>query len=239
MCQTSFKAPVDAFAAASWDVISSSKGNNIKVKKIWWTNMKNLTMLFGSWEKELLKLGTLIKGDPISGKGWIKEEGEEWLVSLLADKINIGDIMHGRELALKQRELEAGAEKMNQEKLSGCRRSTCSTCRKSNAFLDPEHSESSCCFAGTKGEQSDHACKEEQRVIDDTPIITIPRITEALGIIQSCNQMAKHIIQTIPGLHQHAMHNHTPGILLVPEVIPSVPPTQAPVQTYYLIPSRA
>jgi hypothetical protein len=34
-------------------------------------------------------------------------------------------------------------------------------------------------------------CKEEQRVINDTPILTIPRITDAPNIMQSHNPTAK------------------------------------------------
>jgi hypothetical protein len=42
------------------------------------------------------------------------------------------------------------------------------------------------------------ACKEKQRVIDNTPILTIPCITEAPAIMQSCNPTAK---QTLKNTH--------------------------------------
>jgi hypothetical protein len=45
------------------------------------------------------------------------------------------------------------------------------------------------------------AHKAQQRVIDDAPIITIPRITEALGKMKSCNLMAKCKFKTTPRLH--------------------------------------
>jgi hypothetical protein len=43
--------------------------------------------------------------------------------------------------------------------------------------------------------------EEEQRVIDDTPILTIPWITEAPGIMQSCNPTAKQTLKNTPPLH--------------------------------------
>jgi hypothetical protein len=45
------------------------------------------------------------------------------------------------------------------------------------------------------------ACKEEQRVIDNTPILTIPCITEAPAIMQSLNPMAKQTLKNTPRLH--------------------------------------
>ena len=45
------------------------------------------------------------------------------------------------------------------------------------------------------------AHKKEQRVINDTPILTIPRIMEAPSIMQSCNPTAKGILKNTPRLH--------------------------------------
>ncbi len=64
------------------------------------------------------------------------------------------------------------------------------------------------------------ACKKEQRVINDTPILTIPCITEAPGIMQSCNPMAKHMLKNTPCLHQRVTWNNTPGIMRVPPILP-------------------
>jgi hypothetical protein len=46
------------------------------------------------------------------------------------------------------------------------------------------------------------AREEEQRVIDNTPILTIPRITEAPAIMQSRNPMAKRTLKNTPRLHR-------------------------------------
>ena len=45
-------------------------------------------------------------------------------------------------------------------------------------------------------------CDEEQRVMDNYPIITIPRITDAPPIMQSCNPMAKRALARTPCLHR-------------------------------------
>ncbi len=69
--------------------------------------------------------------------------------------------------------------------------------------------------------------EEEQRVIDDYPIRTIPRIRDAPPIMQSCNFTAKRALQNTPQLHRRITHNNTPGILPAPcTVEPScaVPP---------------
>ncbi len=73
------------------------------------------------------------------------------------------------------------------------------------------------------------AHKAEQRVIDDTPIITIPRITNALGIMEACNLTAKQNLKVTPYVHQQITWNNTPVIIADPV---------APV-TYVPIPSRA
>ena len=52
---------------------------------------------------------SLVKPTPTCN--WFPEEEEEQLVSLLADTIDIGDIGYGLKIALKQKDLEAAAEK--------------------------------------------------------------------------------------------------------------------------------
>jgi hypothetical protein len=58
--------------------------------------------------------------------------------------------------------------------------------------------------------------EEEQRVIDDYPICTIPRITDVPPIMQSHNPTAKRALQNTPRLHWRVTRNNTPGILPTP-----------------------
>jgi hypothetical protein len=58
--------------------------------------------------------------------------------------------------------------------------------------------------------------KAEQRVIDDSPIITIPRITDAPGIIEAHNPTAKRKLKGTPCVHCRFTHNNTPGIVASP-----------------------
>ena len=55
--------------------------------------------------------------------------------------------------------------------------------------------------------------EQEQIVIDDTPILTIPLITYAPAIIQSRNPTAKRALKTTPRIHRHETQNNTPGAL--------------------------
>ncbi len=55
--------------------------------------------------------------------------------------------------------------------------------------------------------------EQEQRVIDDTPILTIPRITNVPAIIQSRNPTAKQALKTTPRIHRCDTRNNTPGAL--------------------------
>ena len=52
---------------------------------------------------------------------------------------------------------------------------------------------------------------EQQRVIDDTPISTIPRITDAPHIMTSRNLMAKRHIKITPLVHKRHTRRNTPG----------------------------
>jgi hypothetical protein len=67
------------------------------------------------------------------------------------------------------------------------------------------------------------ARKAEQRVIDDTPITTIPQITDAPSILLMHNPMAKWTLRTTPRLHRWVMRNNTPGLLPVLNVIAPIP----------------
>jgi hypothetical protein len=71
----------------------------------------------------------------------------------------------------------------------------------------------------------------QQRVINVAPIITIPRITEAPGIMKLRNPAAKRTLKTMPRLHCRVTRNNTLGIMPVPTVGPIVPQPAA-VQTY-------
>ena len=51
----------------------------------------------------------------------------------------------------------------------------------------------------------------QQRVIDSTPIITIPRITDAPAIMTSRNPTAKRHIKTTPLVHRRQTRGNTPG----------------------------
>jgi hypothetical protein len=52
---------------------------------------------------------------------------------------------------------------------------------------------------------------EKQRMIDDTPIITLQCITDAPAIMASCNPMAKRAVKTTPRVHQCVTCNNKPG----------------------------
>ncbi len=83
-----------------------------------------------------------------------------------------------------------------------------------------------------------NAHEAQQRIIDDTPIITIPRITKAQGIMQSQNPMAKCTLKTTLLLHRHVTRNNTLGIVPIPPDVPTMPQLVV-VQTYHPIPSGA
>jgi hypothetical protein len=53
--------------------------------------------------------------------------------------------------------------------------------------------------------------EEEQRVIDETPILTVPRITDAPSIMQAWNPTAKRVLKTTRRIHQQLTQNKTPG----------------------------
>jgi hypothetical protein len=53
--------------------------------------------------------------------------------------------------------------------------------------------------------------EEEQRVINNTPIITIPRITNAPPIMQARNPSSKRALKLTPRIHKRVTRNNTPG----------------------------
>ena len=57
----------------------------------------------------------------------------------------------------------------------------------------------------------DNIRQDEQRVIDNSPIISIPRITNAPPIMHARNPTAKRTLQLTPRLHRWTTRNNTPG----------------------------
>jgi hypothetical protein len=60
------------------------------------------------------------------------------------------------------------------------------------------------------GELQEH----QQRVIDETPLVTVPVMTQIMDappILQAQNPMAKHAIRLTLRLHQRVTRNNTPG----------------------------
>jgi hypothetical protein len=53
--------------------------------------------------------------------------------------------------------------------------------------------------------------EEQQRVIDETPILTIPRITNAPPIMQVCNPTSKRALKNTPQIYRQVTKNNTPG----------------------------
>jgi hypothetical protein len=60
-------------------------------------------------------------------------------------------------------------------------------------------------------EQEQRVRIQQQRVIDKTPILTIPRITNAPPIMQSQNPTTKRALKDTPRLHRQVMPNNTLG----------------------------
>ncbi len=69
----------------------------------------------------------------------------------------------------------------------------------------------------------------EQRVISESPILTIKHITNAPGIMESWNPTAKWALKTASRTHQCVTRNNTPGIM----------PTIVAPETYMPIPTQA
>ena len=61
--------------------------------------------------------------------------------------------------------------------------------------------------------------EEQQRVIDASPILPVPRITDAPGIMESRTPTAKRALKDTPRLHRRVTRNNIPGVVAYP-VIP-------------------
>jgi hypothetical protein len=80
---------------------------------------------------------------------------------------------------------------------------------------------------------ADRLANETQRVIDDSPIITIPRITDAPGIMQARNPTAKRTLKETPRVHRRLTRNNTPGIT----TNPVVPEPYVPIMATPIVPA--
>ncbi len=67
-------------------------------------------------------------------------------------------------------------------------------------------------------------CKAQQRVIDDSPILTVPQLTDAPPVMLTQNPTAKQTLKSTPRLHQRITCNNTPGILPATNMIKPLNP---------------
>jgi hypothetical protein len=65
--------------------------------------------------------------------------------------------------------------------------------------------------AATEQRVEQRVSAQQQRVIDDTPIITLQCIMDASAIMASHNPTAKQVVKTTPWIHQCVTRNNTPG----------------------------
>ncbi len=77
--------------------------------------------------------------------------------------------------------------------------------------------------------RDDVSREAQQRVIDDSPIVTVPWITDAPGIMESRNPTAKRNLKNTPRVHSRVTRNNVPGIMTEPIAPPSYlpPPNRA------------
>ncbi len=66
---------------------------------------------------------------------------------------------------------------------------------------------------------------QQLRVIDKTPILTIPLITNAPPIMQSRNPTTKRVLKDTPNLHRRVTWNNTPGAVPAIKQVPGIAPT--------------
>jgi hypothetical protein len=78
-------------------------------------------------------------------------------------------------------------------------------------------------------DQQKAAREEEQRVIDESPIITLLRLTNAPPIKFTRNPTAKRNLRKTPCLHRRVTRNNLPGVTRPATTIESIP--VVPVQT--------
>ncbi len=74
-------------------------------------------------------------------------------------------------------------------------------------------------------EQEQRVRMQQQRVIDETPILTIPCITNAPPIMQSQNPTAKWALKDTPRLHRQVTRNNTLGAVLAIKRVPGIAAT--------------
>ncbi len=74
-------------------------------------------------------------------------------------------------------------------------------------------------------EQEQRVRMQQQRVIDKTPILTIPRIMNAPPILQSRNPTTKLALKDTPHLHWRVTQNNTPGAVPAIARVPVIAPT--------------
>ncbi len=60
-------------------------------------------------------------------------------------------------------------------------------------------------------EQEQRVREQQQLVIDETPILTVPRISNAPPIMKAQNPMAKQVLKNTPHLHRQQTRNNTPS----------------------------
>ncbi len=78
-------------------------------------------------------------------------------------------------------------------------------------------------------DQQQAARKEDQKLIDESPIITLPRLTNAPLIRLTRNPTAKHNLRTTPRLHRCVTHNNLPGVTQPATTIEPI--SEIPTQT--------
>jgi hypothetical protein len=87
--------------------------------------------------------------------------------------------------------------------------------------------------------------KHKQRVIDNSLIITIARLTDAPLIINTCNPIAKRLLHNIRWMHRQQMRKNSLGIIPVQPitdcvtVAPDTPVVIPPLRTQTGMPTQA
>ncbi len=70
--------------------------------------------------------------------------------------------------------------------------------------------------------------EEEQNVIEETPILTIPQIMDTLPIMQAQNAIMKQVLKNTPWLHQWLTLNNTPGGITLIRRVHLIPNSDTP-----------
>jgi hypothetical protein len=72
--------------------------------------------------------------------------------------------------------------------------------------------------------------EEEQKVIDETPILTVLRITDAPPTMQAQNPTAKRVLKNTPWIHWRLTQNNTPGGVPLIQRVHPIPVSDTPEQ---------